>query len=64
MIILSYIVLIWFAILLIVALYIEFTDHIEKKYYDRLKRDFENAWCDEQLLDIVYNTFKLKQKTK
>lgn len=64
MIIITYIVIIWFLILIIGGLYIEFKNHIEKKYYNKLKKDFENAWCDEQLLDIVYNTFELKQKIK
>jgi hypothetical protein len=49
---------------LIICLYYLFKNYIEKKYYNKLKKDFENAWCDEQLLDIVYNTFKLKEKTK
>jgi len=62
--ILTYIAFIWGTILIIGALLIKLKNHIEKKYYDKLKRNFENAWCDEQLLDIVYNTFQLKQKRK
>jgi hypothetical protein len=58
------IILIWVMIHLIICLYYLFKNYIEKKYYNKLKKDFENAWCDEQLLDIVYNTFKLKEKTK
>jgi hypothetical protein len=49
---------------MIVGLIIQLKNHIEKKYYNKLKKDFENAWCDEQLLDKVYNTFELKEKRK
>ena len=58
------IILIWFSIHVIMFFYFIFRHYIEKKYYNKLKKDFENAWCDEQLLDIVYNTFNLKEKTK
>ena len=64
MIIVSYIIIIWLSILMIVGLIIQLKNHIEKKYYNKLKKDFENAWCDEQLLDKVYNTFELKEKRK
>ena len=64
MMIVTYIAIIWFSILLIIGLYFEMKYYIEKKYYDKLKQDFENAWCDEQILEMVYNTFKLKQKRK
>jgi hypothetical protein len=38
--------------------------YAEKKEYQTYKKSFDDARCDEQLLDIVYNTFKLKEKTK
>jgi hypothetical protein len=37
---------------------------IEKIVQKEVKKIFNNSKNDEQFLDIVYNTFKLKEKTK
>ena len=57
------IIAIAFYIVCLITMYIiiEYIRYIENK---KLKEMFENANSDEQLLDILYNMYKLKQKYK
>jgi L-lactate permease len=64
MVLMYWILIIWVIAIIIFAIITYFKQSVKKKYFNKLKSDFENAWCDEQLLDIVYNTFQLKQKNK